>query len=1293
MSLLAELEELQRCLEGTADSDSEDASNTAAPAADSRVSGQEDEASHTDRGKGEPTSFVQVSVSRYPLHAETVREKPDDKEHEIGLDPGDAGIGKSSQQSAANSDGTESVAQIPRSQTSSQESTGNKVHISKSGKQEVTTVDMVKMKDVLPESGMIQANVRRDSTDGKVSRGKLLGGTCTKKHSPSRNLKISTLKQNELKTSSHSEEVIILACKVPDTSALNKSTTNTDSLPKRIGKLQAESRVSESETLPISSPASVNEDSLIFKEMELEGMAQVNKNDAPELQTIPKQATAAVRQAQGVIPSPSKSEGVKVLPVPLKVSSSDAGPVVGSRSKDKSSSPSPSPQSTHIALRACVNSTADGKSSLDADCHTSDRIQPTPANCVFSTDSEKASALEEVRISNKRPVIRVLSVSSDCKKSKSDTAAVSVGAPAPLSASRGRNVTKQEGPASSPSGVTKRNISFEFGSALVEKQPAVVTDVCKQDNSKQLGKIDEGPDNKERKLSAAADSSSVNAVSSQHFPGTSEPTVEQKCCDISVVPGNIPVESGCLLQKVRVRPNSERSIQELWSKLAHSQAVPVGTPLLRRKRAASDPVASPDDKKSRGFSPSGGKRRKLSACELVELLEEPLDSESTGSATVAHSSANRIIPMPSAVELGLLPQVFEENVQTVPLSTSEDVEMDKGDPGKEFLKAKVVLKKLNIPVPERMPSLPAQHVKTVKTKPQILQRTLEKVSKMLEVTLTESSPPKKRKVGRPRKVQDVLEEPVKEQNVVKQPVLQHKVMGKPTKQKTVGKQVQQKTVGRQTQQKIIRKASQHKITGKPSQHKCAEKSKPQKAMGKSSQQKLVAKAKRQKLIAKAKQQKLVAKAKRQKLVAKAKQQKTVRKPVRQQKAAMRTKAVQKTSPSNWPNIAIKIASTKKKVVPNTVASSRSKAKLQVPRKSKTNSQKVAPSVTAKKTIKRVSFKNPKHRQSSKSVANRRRGGQKKMESVKNKNVALNRSKQNKFDAKEMKVFLKKTAEEASQRRENEMVLLESDMRHPAVKAAKMFQQKNPAAMNRLPELKKAIAVDKNVKKPHQIAAVKPSKLDGCGTGADDEWIVEVLLDDTEIDMVTLNSQVKVGQDANISKVSSSDDSPKDLIVDPSDSERSHSLECDSSTDMNKWRTLLSMGKSARRNIYGNESNTVLNMHQKMEVAIPSMKQVTPSSSMGRRADISAEKKMVEMKKAIGDLERIADRSMLRLKAEERRVVDLTNRLHEYENDKHHGMLRKILRDAAPGPKQNPHAEFILDLVLSYCPEDDATLSS
>jgi hypothetical protein len=145
--------------------------------------------------------------------------------------------------------------------------------------------------------------------------------------------------------------------------------------------------------------------------------------------------------------------------------------------------------------------------------------------------------------------------------------------------------------------------------------------------------------------------------------------------------------------------------------------------------------------------------------------------------------------------------------------------------------------------------------------------------------------------------------------------------------------------------------------------------------------------------------------------------------------------------------------------------------------------------------------------------------------------------------------------------------------------------------------------------------------------------------------------------------------------------------------MKRRKTILGAGKNVKRDICDNKSNTVLSTHSKQDVALRNVKQVSRSFSVEKRAGISAEQKMAEMKKAIGDLERIADRSMLRLKAEERQVMYLTSRLHEYENDKHYVMLGKILRDAAPGPKQNPHAEFILDLVLSYCPEDDDSVSS
>lgn len=1248
MSLLAELEELQRCLEGTADSDSEDESNLEAPTADSKTSEKEDVLSLANKNKGERTSLVPDTVVKYPLHAETV----------------------------CKSDKTGSAAQVSRVQTSSQESSANKGHTSKSFRHEVTTVDMVTMKNVLPESGRMQGNISRGLAYGKLSRDKILADVCTKKDFPSKGLEISTLRQDELKAPSKLEEVKILTCKVPVISALNKGSTSTDSLHTSVSKMEGESQVSESKTVPISSLALANEDALIFEELKMEGVADVNRSpfqteeDPSKLQINANKPTTTARQAQAIFSATSRSGEVKLPSVPSKVCASDAGPVVGSKSKNESSTRLQAP---HKAFRPCVNSTANKKLSLDSDRHTSERVQPAPSSSVFNVDS-KASTLEEVRISNKIPVIRVMSVSSDSKKIKSETAGVSVSSPASLSIIRRGNVSRQGGPANSPPGATKRNISFETGSAvgqtLGEKQPTVIIHTYKQKNLKQLKKNEEGTDVKKRKLSADV-SLSVSTAMSQHVPEMSEPTVKQKLCDISVMEGNVRVDSECLLQKnVRVHQDSEgKDKQEFCSKLGletgmdaeASQAVAVGKPVLRKRRAMSDPLASSDVNKSKGFSLPGGKRRKLSVSEISGLSEETLNSESAGSVTMAQSFPNKRVPIASAVEVAISPQGFDQSLQL----KSEDeqevkyeaMEVEKEDPGKQFMKAKVVLKKLNIPVPEHLLPLPVQDAKTAKTKPQTLQKTLERVSKMLQVTLTESSPLKRRKAGRPRKLQDGLVEPVKGQNIMKRPVLQPKVIRKPSKQKIVGKQDQQKVIGRQIQQKIIRKASQQKITGKPSKHKYAGEPKRQKTVGKSSKQKLAAESK---------------------------QQKTVRKPVRQQRIVSKPKTIQKTSSSNRPSIAIRIASKNKKVVPKTVVASKNKTKSErlVPRKSKTKLQKVVSSIIAKKTIKQVSFKNLKYKQSMKSKVHRRpEGKKKKNEAVKDKNVTLNRSKQNKVQAKEKRIVLKKNTKEPSRVRENEVVQL------PAVKAAKTFQQKKSAAMNRLPEPKKVVTVDKKLKKSQQVA-VKSGKPDGYSTGADDEWIVEVLLDDSEIDMMTLNSQVKVGQDANISKVSSSDDRPKDLHVSTSDLDTSHSLECDSSTDMNRRKTILGAGKNVRRNICDNESNTDLNTHRKQEVGLPSVNQVTHSFSVDKRTGISAEQKMAEMRKAIGDLERIADRSMLRLKAEERQVVYLTNTLHEYENDKHHIMLRKILRDAAPGPKQNPHAEFILDLVLSYCPEDD-----
>jgi len=444
-----------------------------------------------------------------------------------------------------------------------------------------------------------------------------------------------------------------------------------------------------------------------------------------------------------------------------------------------------------------------------------------------------------------------------------------------------------------------------------------------------------------------------------------------------------------------------------------------------------------------------------------------------------------------------------------------------------------------------------------------------------------------------------------------------------------------------------------KFAGKSLQHKCMEKPEQQKVKGKPLQQKLAGRPKQQK------------------------------KTVQQQKTVTKPKTIQRTSSANLPSITVRIGKKKNKVIPKKVVSS----------KNRTKSQKVVQSVIAKKTTKQMAIGNLKYKQSAKSASNHRPEVRKKI--VKEKKITLNESKQNKFDWKE-KTTPKNNTKATSLVRVKEVVPPAMKIKQPPMKAVKTFQHKNPVPTKKLSELKKVFTVDERMKKL-QETPVEPSKPVGGDTAADDEWIVEVLLEDSEMDMMTVSSQMEVSQDANMSRVSSSDDKPKELCVSTSDLDANHSLECDSSTDTNRnGKTVLSGGKHMRRTSNASKSctgRTLLSANAKQRVALPSVKQVTSSVNVDERTGISAEQKMAEMRKAIGDLERIADRSMLRLKAEERQVMYLSRKLRDYENDKHHKMLRKILRDAAPGPKQNHDAMFILDLLLSYCPEEDDTLSS
>jgi hypothetical protein len=646
----------------------------------------------------------------------------------------------------------------------------------------------------------------------------------------------------------------------------------------------------------------------------------------------------------------------------------------------------------------------------------------------------------------------------------------------------------------------------------------------------------------------------------------------------------------------------------------------------------------------------------------------------------------KTVPITSTMEVIMSPHGVEQNVQTVPVSKSEelilngdDLAMEKEDPGRKLMEARVILKKLNIPIPEHLLPLPVPNEEIANTKPQSLHETLEKASMVLQATVAECSAMKKRKVGKPKKLQDHVVEPIKEQKVMKRPTLQHKIIAKSAKQKIMGKQAQQKIMGSPSQRKIMKKSSQHKFL---------QKSKHQNVTGKPPQQNTVVKLSQYKSVEKSKHQNVMGKPPQQKHSGKAKQQKSIRKPI-QQKSVSKQKTTKKTLPANLPSIAIRIGAKKKKkkVMPKKVVSSKNKTKM----------QKVGPSVIAKKTVRQISFGNLKYQQKVNLAVNQRPEDKKrKVVTRKEKNVTLNKSKQNKSDRKEKTVVSKMNTNVSSLARGKEVVPLETEVKLSAVKATETFQQKNLVAMKKQLETKEVFTVGRTTKNTQQIP-VEPCKPDGDDTTADDEWIVEVLLDDSELDMMAVISQMQVGQDTNVSKVSSSDDRPKDLDVSSSNLDMSHSLECDSSTDTNSTRkTAVVGGKQVRRTISASKSETgrtFVNMNVKPRTALPYVKRVTSSVNRGERSGISVEQKMAEMRKAIGDLERIADRSMLRLKAEERQVVDLTNKLQQYENDKHHRMLRKILRDGAPGPKQNPDAMFILDLILSYCPEDDASDSS
>ena len=1375
MSLLAELEELQRCLEGTAGSDSEGADSPEVPATDFKISEKAVKASLKNENKNEGTGVVQDPTSICPLLAQSVCKN---SSNSSATEKYVAGSGHSTAKSIAN---------VSKLQTSSLQCSASTRLVAKRSEKEVNTTSThtATVKNVSPDSAMLLTNVGREGTGVKVSHAKTIRGTSAKKNCPSKHFKIPALKQDELEVcTSKPQDVKEFTRNMGDTSGVSEGLLHNVLHSASAKKLEKGSVVSESKMVPASFSAlaseKVSDDKLLkLKDNNDVNISPVRTVDPLELKINVNTPKVAARQAQFMVPAKDKLVKVKLRTSAVKTHASDCGLLFVSKSNSSAlGEPSSSTLKRPILY---IKKTLGTKSSTHSDRHTGERetvgrVQQTPGRYVFSVDS-KMPRLEEVKISNNRPVVRILKASADSDKSKSARAGASVSS-ASLFVIRKGNVPKEGGSADTPPGIMKRKRSFEtepvVGHRPREECPPVSHETYMHVKPKELKIIDAEPNTKKKKISADAASVSSNTAAVLQVPEDKllsmsvgivekkrelitpeipERAEQQPLPSDSINERNFFVSSENALVKSATLHQNYKEIHapEVCTKLGLEKGVVMkgpkpeaarrtaDSPLVRKRRALSDTLVCEDINKTEGQLVSHDKRRKLSVSEVSSLAEETLKSdaviETAGIIKVARSHPTRRVPITSTMEVTISPRGVEQNVQTLPECKSEqgevivdDLEMEKDDPGKEFMQAKVVLEKLPMPVPGCLLSPPAQVKIKMKPEPQSLQKTLESVSVVLQATLPERSG-ENEKFLELKKLQDQLEEPVQKQKIAKREVLQHKITGKPPKQKIMSKQAeqkilrkqtQQKTVGKQTQQKIVRKQTsqkivgkqrtvgkqtQQKVIGKQTQQRSMGKQNKQTVIGKQSQQKVLGKQTSQKIIRKQSQPKIMkklsqqtvigrpsqhkymgkpqhkvlGKSSQQKVMGRAYPQKITSKPVQQQKTLSKPKSIQKTSPRNVPSIAVRIASKKKKKkeTPKKVVSSGNRTK----------PQKMEPSITAKKTIKAVSFGNLKYKQVMKSASNQGPEGEKRIIAMKEKSITLNKSKENKLDRREEMIVPPKSEKVTFDERKKDRKPLEMKTIQSAMKT---IQQEKPVPMKRLPGPKKTVGDHKRMKKSQGIV-IQSSEPNGCNAAADDEWIVEVLLDDSEIDMMTVNSQVQVGQETYSSSVSSSDDKPKDLHVSTSNLDGNHLLECDSSTDLHRRSEAVGGGGEVRRNVSASKSNpcrTSLNTNVKQKAVLPSVKQVTSSVNNAKRTGISTEQKMAEMRKAIGDLERIADRSMLRLKAEERQVSLLTNKLYQYENDKHYNMLNKILKDAAPGPKQNPHAEFILDLLLSYCPDDD-----
>jgi len=1381
MSLLAELEELQRCLEGTAGSDSEGADSHADPSTDIKISEKAVKSSLTNENKNEGTVAVQDPTSSCRLLVQSVCKN---SSNESATKKFVAGSGHSA---------AKPTAKISKLQISSLQNNASTRLVSKHSEKVVnaTSTHRATVKNDSPDSAMLLTNVGKDSAGVKVYKAKTITDTSPKKDCPSKHVKIPALKQDELEVcSSKPQDVKVVTCKMGSTSGVSKGLLHNVFHSASAEKIEKGSLVSEFKMVPASFSVLASEKVSDHKLLELKDKNDVNSSirtvgDPLELKINANIPKGVARQAQFIVPAKGKLVKVKLHSSAVKTPASDCGLLFVSKSKSESSTLGQPSCSTLKSPILYIKKTLGTKSSLHSDRHTAGnetvgRVQPAPGRSVFSLGS-KMPRLEEVKISNNRPVVRILNASADSDKSTRARAGTSVSS-ASLFVIRKGNVPKERGSANTSPVIMKRKRSFETEPAVGhrprEECPPVSHKTYMHVKPKELKIIDVERNIKKKKVSADAASVSSNTATVQEVPDDKflsmsvetvkkkheksiapeipERAEEQPLPDGSIDERNFSVdtENGFVKSDVLHQNYEEKHAPEVCTKLGLEKgivmkaskpeaATTADSPLVRKRRALSDTLVCGDINKSEGHLVSQDKRRKLSASEFSSLAKETLKSETVietaGIIKVARSPPTRRVPITSTMEVTISPHGVEQNVQTVPVCKSEqcevngdDLEMEKDDPGKEFMQAKVVLEKLPMPVPGCLLSPMAQVKIKVKPEPQSLQKTLESVSVVLQATLPERS------VGNQKllelaELQDELAEPVKKQKIVKREMLQNKTTGKPphqkimgkqveqkivrkqTQQKTVGKQSQEKnvrkqtaqkimgkkTVGKQTQQKIIGKHTQQRSVGKQNKQTFSVKQSQQKVLGKQASQTVIRKQSQQKIVKSLSQQKLIGrssqhkyagkpqpkvlgKSSQQKVIGRAYPQKITSKPMQQQKTLSKQKSIQKTSTRNVPSIAVRIASKKKK--------KKETQKKVVSGSSKTKPQKMEPSITAKKTIKAVSFRNLKYKQVMKSAVNQGPETGKRIITMKEKSVTLNKIKENKFDKKEEMIVPPKNKKITFEERKKEREPLEMKIIQSAMKTV---QQEKPVTMKRLPGPKKIVSDDRRMKKSQGIL-MEPSEPNDSNTAADDEWIVEVLLDDSEVNMMTVNSQVQICQETHISSVSSSDDKPKDLHASTRNLGGNHLLECDSSTDLHRRSEAVGGGGETMRNISASKSNpcrTTLNTNVKQKVALPSVKQVTSSVINAKRTGISTEQKMAEMRKAIGDLERIADRCMLRLKAEERHVSLLTNKLHQYENDKHYSMLSKILKDAAPGPKQNPHAEFILDLLLSYCPDDDDSVSS